>query len=81
MVFPLFDDNSDRRRFPWVNYAFIIANVLVFITLQEAGDFRNRFTYAWSTVPSEIVLPYVALPTASSTTWRWFGGSLASNSP
>jgi membrane associated rhomboid family serine protease len=55
MVFPLFDDNSDRRRFPWVNYSFIIANVLVFFFLQEAGHPQNRFTYAWATVPSEIV--------------------------
>jgi membrane associated rhomboid family serine protease len=55
MVFPLFDDNSDRRRFPWVNYAFIAANIFVFIVLQEAGADRNKFTYAWSTVPAEIV--------------------------
>jgi membrane associated rhomboid family serine protease len=55
MVFPLFDDNSDRRRFPWVNYTFIALNVFVFIVLQGAGDERNRFTYAWSTVPKEII--------------------------
>ncbi len=55
MVFPLFDDNSDRRRFPWVNYAFIAANIFVFVVLQEAGADRNRFTYAWSAVPAEIV--------------------------
>lgn len=55
MVFPLFDDNSDRRRFPWVNYIFIGVNIFVFIVLQEAGADRNRFTYAWSTVPAEIV--------------------------
>lgn len=55
MVFPLFDDNSDRRRFPWVNYAFIAANIFVFVVLQEAGAESNRFTYAWSTVPAEIL--------------------------
>ena len=55
MVFPLFDDNSDRRRFPWVNYTFIALNVFVFVVLQEAGIESNRFTYAWSTVPQEIL--------------------------
>lgn len=55
MVFPLFDDNSDRRRFPYVNYAFIAANIFVFIVLQEAGSDTNKFTYAWSTVPEEIL--------------------------
>jgi membrane associated rhomboid family serine protease len=55
MVFPLFDDNSDRRRFPWVNYTLIILNVFVFLVLQEQGAPSNRFTYAWATVPEEIV--------------------------
>ena len=55
MVFPLFDDNSDRRRFPWVNYAFIAANIFVFVVLQEAGMDSNRFTYTWATVPEEII--------------------------
>jgi membrane associated rhomboid family serine protease len=55
MLFPLYDDNSDRRRFPWVNYLFIAANVFVFFVLQEAGSPTNKFTYAWSTVPQEIV--------------------------
>src|SRR5262245_26763889 len=55
MVLPLFDDNSDRRRFPWVNYALIIANVLIFIGPQEMGSDTAKFTYAWATVPEEIV--------------------------
>ena len=55
MVFPLFDDNSDRRRFPWVNYAFIAANIIVFVVLQEAGSDANKFTYTWATVPEEII--------------------------
>ncbi len=55
MVFPLFDDNSDRRRFPWVNYAFIAANIFVFVALQEAGSDTNKFTYTWATVPEEII--------------------------
>jgi len=55
MVFPLFDDNTGRERFPFVNYAFIAINVLVFVLLQDAGAPNNRFTYNWSTVPEEIV--------------------------
>jgi membrane associated rhomboid family serine protease len=55
MVFPLFDDNSDRRRFPWVNYTFIVLNVIIFLVPQEQANPTNRFTYAWSTVPAEIV--------------------------
>lgn len=55
MVFPLFDDNSDRRLFPYVNLTFIAINVLVFLTFQQTGNEGNDFTYAWSTVPEEIV--------------------------
>ncbi|HKG98494.1 MAG TPA: hypothetical protein VKA97_11790, partial [Pyrinomonadaceae bacterium] len=54
MVFPLFDDNSDRQTFPFVNYAFIAANIFVFVVLQQLGT-NARFTYAFSTVPLEIV--------------------------
>jgi membrane associated rhomboid family serine protease len=55
MVLPLYDDNSDRRLFPFVNYALIAANVFVFVVLQEMGSDTNRFTYAWATVPEEIL--------------------------
>ena len=55
MVFPLFDDNTDRRRQPVVNYVLIIINVLVFVFLQEFGKEDNRFTMAFSMVPEEIV--------------------------
>src|SRR5215208_6103752 len=54
MVFPLFDDNSDRQSFPFVNYAFIAANIFVFVVLQQLGT-NAHFTYAFSTVPLEIV--------------------------
>jgi membrane associated rhomboid family serine protease len=54
MVMPLFDDNTDRRLFPFVNYALIVVNVLVFVFLQGLGA-NDRFTYAFSTVPEEIV--------------------------
>src|SRR4051812_12783398 len=55
MVLPLFDDNSDRRSFPIVNVGLIVANFLVFIFLQQTGDPANLFTYAFCTVPEEIV--------------------------
>lgn len=54
MVFPLYDDNSDRTITPFVNYALIAVNILVFVFLQQLGS-NERFTYAFSTVPQEIV--------------------------
>ena len=54
MVFPLYDDNTDRTTVPFVNYAFIGANILVFLLLQQLGT-NDAFTYAFSTVPGEIV--------------------------
>jgi len=54
MVFPLYDDNTDRQSTPWVNYLLIAINILVFVFLQQLGA-NERFTYALSTVPFEIV--------------------------
>jgi len=54
MIFPIGDDNSDRTRTPFVNYLFIAVNVLVFVLLQGLGS-NEQFTYAWATVPQEIV--------------------------
>src|SRR5918998_1588411 len=54
MIFPIADDNSDRARIPIVNYALIVINILVFVFLQGLGS-NDRFTYAFSTVPYEIV--------------------------
>ena len=54
MLFPISDDNSDRHRTPYVNYLLIIINVLVFIFLQGMGH-DYHFTYAYSTVPAEII--------------------------
>lgn len=53
MVFPIYDDNTDRTTTPIVNYIFIAINILVFVFLQQLGT-NDRFTYAFSTVPSEI---------------------------
>src|SRR5262249_33741365 len=54
MVLPIGDDNTDRRRTPWVNYGLIAVNVLVFVLLQQLGT-NDDFTYAFATVPEEIV--------------------------
>ncbi len=52
-MFPLGDDNSDMVITPFVNYAFIAINILVFVFLQGLGG-NEAFTYAFSLVPQEI---------------------------
>jgi membrane associated rhomboid family serine protease len=52
-MFPIGDDNSDRKIQPIVNYAFIGINILVFLLLQQIGS-NEAFTYAFSLVPREI---------------------------
>jgi membrane associated rhomboid family serine protease len=54
MVLPIGDDNSDRLTTPFVNYAIIAINVFVFVFFQQLGE-NDKFTYAFSTVPREIV--------------------------
>lgn len=54
MLFPIADENYDRRSTPWVNYAIIAINLLVFAFLQGWGT-NDKFTYAFSTVPAEII--------------------------
>ena len=55
MVFPIRDDNTGRTITPVVNYILIGINVLVFVLFQGFGSDDNKFTYAFSTVPQEIV--------------------------
>jgi len=54
MLMPIGDDNSDRRLKPMINYLLIAANIFVFIFFQGLGT-NEKFTYAFSTVPQEIV--------------------------
>ena len=54
MLFPIGDDNTDRHITPYINYLLIAINVLVFIMLQGMGN-NLHFTYAYSTVPAEIL--------------------------
>jgi membrane associated rhomboid family serine protease len=54
MVFPIADDNRDRTRTPFITYGLIAINILVFVFLQGLGS-NIRFTYAFSSVPLEII--------------------------
>ena len=53
-MMPIGDDNTGRTITPIVNYLLIAANVAVFVFLQGLGS-NERFTYAFSTVPQEII--------------------------
>ncbi len=53
-MIPIGDDNRDRTITPYVNYILIAINVLVFVLFQGAGS-NQSFTYAFATVPAEIV--------------------------
>lgn len=54
MIFPIGDDNRDRRISPLINYFLIAVNMLVFVFLQDLGS-NQKFTYSYSTVPAEII--------------------------
>jgi membrane associated rhomboid family serine protease len=54
MLFPIGDDNRERTIIPYINYLLILANILVFIFLQDFGN-NEKFTYSFSTVPEEII--------------------------
>lgn len=54
MLFPIGDDNRDRKIFPLINYLLVLINVLVFVFLQDFGN-NLKFTFSYSTVPEEIV--------------------------
>ncbi|MGE5519911.1 MAG: rhomboid family intramembrane serine protease [Candidatus Dadabacteria bacterium] len=54
MFIPIGDDNRDRRTTPYVNYLFILLNIVVFIFLQKWGNDLG-FTFSYATVPGEIL--------------------------
>jgi membrane associated rhomboid family serine protease len=54
MLMPIGDDNSAIRIRPYVNYALIAANVLVWIAFQGMGA-NTGFTDNYSTVPAQIL--------------------------
>lgn len=51
MLLPIGDDNTARTTTPYVMYAIVAINVVVFIVQLVAGE---SFTYAYSAVPYEI---------------------------
>ena len=53
MILPLGDDNTGRVRTPYITWALIAVNVLVFALFQGFGT-NDVFTNALSTVPQEI---------------------------
>lgn len=54
MLLPISDDNTDRHRTPYFTWALLAINIFVFIFLQGFGS-NIAFTYAYSTVPAEIL--------------------------
>src|SRR6478736_9899604 len=54
MIFPIGDDNQDRKSTPVVNIGLIAVNILVFVVFQGLGS-NEKFTMSFSTVPAEIV--------------------------
>ena len=55
-MLPLGDDNSDRKTFPFVTYALIAINVLVFVLLElPQGQNLDAFLTRWGTIPAQIV--------------------------
>jgi membrane associated rhomboid family serine protease len=65
MLLPISDDNSDRTITPYITWLIIAINILVFFLLQGMGS-NEVFTYAFSTVPGEI-LTNTDIVTASKT--------------
>ena len=53
-MIPIGDDNRGRTSTPYVNYVLIVINLIVFVLFQGMGE-NLEFTYAFSTVPQEIV--------------------------
>jgi len=51
-VIPISDDPGPRRRFPLVNYALILANIVVYVLEQTRG---TCFIEAYSVVPAAVV--------------------------
>jgi membrane associated rhomboid family serine protease len=53
-MFPISDDNSDRKTTPYINYLLIALNILVFIMYQDWGT-NVHFTFSFATIPAEIM--------------------------
>lgn len=54
MLMPIGDDNRDLHITPFINYFLVAVNIFVFVFFQGCGV-NQKFTYAFSTVPAEII--------------------------
>jgi membrane associated rhomboid family serine protease len=54
-MMPLGDDNSGRRIVPFVTYALIAINVLVYFLVELGAPDVEQFILTWGTIPSEIL--------------------------
>lgn len=54
MVFPIGDDNRDRKTVPYVNYLLIALNIFVYVYWQGLGR-NDNFTLAFSAIPAEVL--------------------------
>ncbi len=54
MFLPIGDDNSSRRIFPFISYALIAINVLVFVLIELPHPDIGAFFQRWGTVPAQI---------------------------
>jgi membrane associated rhomboid family serine protease len=54
-MLPIGDDNSGRRTLPFVTYALIAINVLVFVLIELPQQNMEAFFNRWGTVPAQIV--------------------------
>lgn len=78
-MFPLGDDNSARRTTPYVTYALIVINVLVFLLELQEGD---SFIQQWAFIPARFSAdPYGNIPTLFTAMfmhggWMHLGGNM-----
>src|SRR5512144_341086 len=61
-MFPIGDDDTNRRTVPLVTYGLIVLNVLVFLVELNGGD---SFIEQWSVVPRRL-MPILALTSQPS---------------
>ena len=78
-MFPIGDDNSDRRTFPLLNYGLIALNVLFFFVEMSGGE---AFVMQWAFVPRRFLAnPFADAPTLFSSMfmhagWMHLGGNM-----
>jgi membrane associated rhomboid family serine protease len=54
-MMPLGDDNSGRRIIPFVTYALIAINVLVYFFIELASPNVEEFIFKWGSIPTQIL--------------------------